>query len=75
MTCNNINNMENKNIKRFTRIKKLGFTLMIIGATILVVTVIVASLRTDILCGIAVSGLFLTILGIVLATIYSNQEE
>lgn len=75
MTYNNINNMENKNIKRFTRIEKLGFTLMIIGATILVVTIIVASLRTNILCGIAVSGLFLAILGIVLAAIYSSKEE
>lgn len=75
MTYNNINNMENKNIKRFTRIEKLACTLMIIGITMIITAVIIASLRTDILCGIAVSGLFLAIIGIVLAAIYSSKEE
>ena len=64
--------MEDKKIKKFTKLEKLAFILMIIGATMLVVTVIIASLRTDILCGIAVSGLFLSVIGIVIAAIYGE---
>lgn len=62
--------MEEKKIKKFTKLEKLALILMIIGATMLVVAVIIASLRTDILCGIAVSGLFLAVIGIVMAAIY-----
>lgn len=67
--------MENKNIKRFTRIEKLGFTLMIIGTTILVIAIMIAALMTNILCGIAFSGVVLAMLGGIIAAIYSSKEE
>ena len=65
--------MEDKKTKKFTKLEKLALILMIIGATMLVVAVIIASLRTDILCGIAVSGLFLAVIGIVMAAIYWEE--
>ena len=65
--------MEDKKTKKFTKLEKLALILMIIGATMLVVAVIIASLRTDILCGIAVSGLFLAVMGIVMAAIYWEE--
>ena len=65
--------MEDKKVKKFTKLEKLALILMIIGATMLVVAVIIASLRTDILCGIAVSGLFLSVIGIVMAAIYWEE--
>ena len=71
--------MEDKN-KKNTKLGKIAFNIMTIGVVMMMIAIATAAFRTDILCGIAVSGLFLSIIGIAIGLIDSrnrknNQEE
>ena len=70
--------LQDKKLKKFNILRKIALTFMITGIAMMI-SIVIAAIRTDILCGIAVSGLFLTMIGIAVATIDShkikNKEE
>ena len=72
--------MEDKKLKKSTTLGKIAFNIMTIGVVMMMIAIAMAAFRTDTLCGIAVSGLFLSIIGIAIGLVDSrnrknNQEE
>lgn len=65
--------LQDKKLKKFNMLRKIALTFMITGIAMMMISMVIAAIRTGILCGIAVSGLFLTMIGIAVATIDSNK--
>ena len=55
--------MKDKKSSKFTK-GKVGFAIAFIGTAIMIITIVMIALRTDILCGMAISGFFLAVIGI-----------
>ena len=66
--------MEDKN-KKFTKLGKIASNIMTIGVVMMMIAIATAAFRTDILCGIAVSGLFLSIIGIAIGLVDSRNRK
>ena len=66
--------MEDKN-KKFTKIGEIASNIMTIGVVMMMIAIAMAAFRTDILCGIAVSGLFLSIIGIAIGIVDSRNRK
>lgn len=66
--------MEDKNLKKCFKLEGLAVTIMLIGALMIAVASIIASLQFNILIGIAVSGIFLLIVGLVISEIANNRR-
>ena len=72
--------MEDKN-KKFTKLGKIASNIMTIGVVMMTIAMEIAAFRTGVLCGIAVSGLLLSIIGIAIGLVAdsrnrkNNQEE
>ena len=72
--------MEDKN-KKFTKLGKIASNIMTIGVVMMTIAMEIAAFRNDVLCGIAVSGLLLSIIGIAIGLVAdsrnrkNNQEE
>lgn len=67
--------MEDKKLKKFTTLGKIASNIMTIGVVMMMIAITMAAFRTDILCGIAVSGLFLSIIGIAIGLIDSRNRK
>ena len=67
--------MEDKKIKKFTKTGKIALSFTLIGTAMIMIAMVIAALRTDILCGIAVSGFFLAAIGIVISISDSSKKE
>ena len=67
--------LQDKKLKKFNMLRKIALTFMITGIAMMMISIVIAAIRTDILCGISVSGLFLTMIGIAVATIDSNKRK
>ena len=61
--------MEDIKIKEFTKLEKIALIFMLVGAAMTIMSVIIAALKINILFGIAISGIFLVIIGIAIIAI------
>ena len=68
--------LQDKKLKKFNMLRKIALTFMITGIAMMMISIVIAAIiSTGILCGIAVSGLFLTMIGIAVATIDINKRK
>lgn len=61
--------MEDIKIKEVTKLEKIALIFTLIGAAMTIMAVIIAALKINILFGIAISGIFLVIIGIAIIAI------
>ena len=57
--------MKDRKLK-FNKFNKIGFIITLIGLAITIIIAIIAALKTSILCGIAVVGISLAVIGIII---------
>ena len=55
--------------------KNAGLIISAIGIIMGITAIVIAALKTDILCGIAVLGLFLAVIGLGIAQISNNKKS